>query len=165
MLQATHPGKPHERPSSNAPDEPPSPCIGVCVINPQTQLCDAADRTLEGNCRFGDCTPAQKTPCWRVGTANGTNRGRYVLRLTALAAQRFAFGAFLIAAATPLSRQLLHKRVVQCWGYRREDGLWDIEGRLVDTKTYPFPTKIAERFRPVNRYTTWIRLTVDSQCV
>ena len=41
----------------------------------------------------------------------------------------------------PAPRQLLHKRVVQCWGYRREDGLWDIEGRLVDTKTYPFPNE------------------------
>ena len=27
--------------------DPPSPCIGVCVINPQTQLCDGCFRTLD----------------------------------------------------------------------------------------------------------------------
>ena len=45
---------------SAAPDEPPSPCIGVCVINPQTQLCDGCYRTLEEIAAWWDCTPAQK---------------------------------------------------------------------------------------------------------
>ena len=67
----------------------------------------------------------------------------------------------------PASRQLLHKRVVQCWGYRREDGLWDIEGRLVDTKTYPFPNEdrggAIQAGEPL--HDLWIRLTVDSQCL
>ena len=43
--------------------------------------------------------------------------------------------------STPVPRQLLHQRVVQCWGYRREDGLWDIEGQMVDAKTYPLPNE------------------------
>ena len=30
------------------------------------------------------------------------------------------------------------KRNVQCEGFKREDGLWDIEGHLKDTKTYTF---------------------------
>lgn len=38
----------------------------------------------------------------------------------------------------PASRKLAHTRVVTCHGYQREDGLWDIEGRIVDTKPYRF---------------------------
>ena len=38
----------------------------------------------------------------------------------------------------PASRKLAHTRVVTCRGYQREDGLWDIEGRIVDTKPYRF---------------------------
>jgi len=36
----------------------------------------------------------------------------------------------------PVGRQLLHTRRVTCQGYFREDGLWDIEGRITDEKTY-----------------------------
>ncbi len=35
-------------------------------------------------------------------------------------------------------RTPIHTRQVTCHGYRRPDGLWDIEGRIVDTKSYPF---------------------------
>ncbi|MCY1396998.1 hypothetical protein D9M71_119860 [compost metagenome] len=35
---------------------------------------------------------------------------------------------------TQPSRQMLHTRNVCCTGYLRSDGLFDIEGRLVDTK-------------------------------
>ena len=38
----------------------------------------------------------------------------------------------------PVSRKLAHTRVVTCHGYRRDDDLWDIEGRIVDTKPYRF---------------------------
>ncbi len=40
-----------------------------------------------------------------------------------------------------LSRNLAHTRVVTCHGYKREDGFWDIEGRIVDTKPYRFANK------------------------
>jgi hypothetical protein len=33
-------------------------------------------------------------------------------------------------------RQLQHSRHVTCHGYEREDGLFDIEGRMTDRKTY-----------------------------
>ena len=35
-------------------------------------------------------------------------------------------------------RKAMHTRVVTCHGYLREDGLWDIEGHMVDTKPYAF---------------------------
>jgi hypothetical protein len=37
-------------------------------------------------------------------------------------------------AQRPL-RQLVHGRQLVCRGYRRDDGRWDIEGRLADVKT------------------------------
>lgn len=38
----------------------------------------------------------------------------------------------------PVARKPLHHRSIDCRGYRRDDGLWDIEARMVDTKTYAF---------------------------
>lgn len=38
--------------------------------------------------------------------------------------------------SAPAERSLLHTRRVVCRGYKRTDGLWDIEGHLVDTKNY-----------------------------
>jgi hypothetical protein len=42
----------------------------------------------------------------------------------------------------PLSRAAprdhIHTREIRCRGFRRRDGLWDIEGVLEDTKTYSF---------------------------
>ncbi len=38
----------------------------------------------------------------------------------------------------PVRRQHLHTREIVCRGYKRDDGLWDIEAALTDTKTYAF---------------------------
>jgi hypothetical protein len=38
-----------------------------------------------------------------------------------------------------VARKLLHKRDFAFEGYRRADGLYDIEGRMTDRKTYAFP--------------------------
>jgi len=38
----------------------------------------------------------------------------------------------------PEPRQHVHTRKIQCLGFHRDDGLWDIEARLTDTKTYSF---------------------------
>ena len=35
-------------------------------------------------------------------------------------------------------RDHIHTREIRCRGFRRHDGLWDIEGVLEDTKTYTF---------------------------
>jgi hypothetical protein len=35
-----------------------------------------------------------------------------------------------------VERTPIHTRRVECIGYRRSDGLWDIEGRLLDTRSY-----------------------------
>jgi hypothetical protein len=41
----------------------------------------------------------------------------------------------------PVGRQHLHTRRVTCQGFFRDDGLWDIEGRITDTKTYEHPNE------------------------
>lgn len=41
----------------------------------------------------------------------------------------------------PALRKHLHTRQVICQGFQREDGLWDIEGQMTDTKTYDFPNE------------------------
>lgn len=38
----------------------------------------------------------------------------------------------------PEPRDHIHTREIRCRGFRRRDGLWDIEGSLEDTKTYSF---------------------------
>jgi hypothetical protein len=33
-------------------------------------------------------------------------------------------------------RRLMHRRSIECTGYLRDDGLWEVEARLVDTKPF-----------------------------
>jgi hypothetical protein len=46
-----------------------------------------------------------------------------------------------VPLSKPASRELAHTRVVTCHGYRRDDDLWDIEGRIIDTKPYRFKNR------------------------
>lgn len=62
----------------------------------------------------------------------------------------------------PQPRTASHHRHIQCRGYLRDDGLWDIEGHLVDTKTYAFDNLHRGRIeagQPLHEM--WIRLTID----
>ncbi|MBB5193536.1 hypothetical protein HNQ50_004294 [Silvimonas terrae] len=42
-----------------------------------------------------------------------------------------------MSLSPPVARQHYHTRQIQCQGYLREDGLWDIEAAITDTKGYP----------------------------
>jgi hypothetical protein len=62
----------------------------------------------------------------------------------------------------PVEREHLHTRQVECRGYQRKDGLWDIEGHLVDTKTYGFDNQWRGRVEPGTPvHQMWLRLTID----
>jgi hypothetical protein len=65
--------------------------------------------------------------------------------------------------SSPAPRKAIHTRTIQCVGYAREDGLWDIEGHLTDVKTYPFLKhengKVVPPGAPI--HDLWIRLTID----
>ena len=64
--------------------------------------------------------------------------------------------------AAPVPRTHVHTRDVQYRGYRREDGLWDIEAELTDTKTYE-QEKPGRGVMPAGEavHGMVIRLTVD----
>ena len=72
----------------------------------------------------------------------------------------------LLPLPTPDARQHLHNREVHYRGYRREDGGWDIEGELRDTKTYDIRV-VGEQPRlagvPIHHLA--IRMTLDSALV
>ena len=46
-----------------------------------------------------------------------------------------------MALSRPVRREHIHSRDIRCRGFRREDGLWDIEATLEDTKTYSFANR------------------------
>lgn len=64
---------------------------------------------------------------------------------------------------SPASRKLMHTRAIECKGYEREDGLWDIEAHLVDTKTYKHTRRQGGREREPGQpvHDMWIRVTID----
>lgn len=62
----------------------------------------------------------------------------------------------------PQPREHLHTRDIDLKGYRREDGLWDIEAHLTDTKTYGFPNRDRGTIEAGEAiHDMWLRVTVD----
>ena len=62
----------------------------------------------------------------------------------------------------PVGRQHLHTRRVTCQGFYREDGLWDIEGRITDEKTYEHANEWRGPLKPGDYvHDMSIRLTLD----
>jgi len=62
----------------------------------------------------------------------------------------------------PVGRQHLHTRRVTCQGFFREDGLWDIEGRITDTKSYEHANEWRGPLKPGDLvHDMSIRLTLD----
>lgn len=66
----------------------------------------------------------------------------------------------------PAPRRHMHTRRVHCEGFRREDGLWDIEGRIVDTKPYRYTEPFRGTREPGSEvHDMAVRLTVDDNLV
>ena len=66
--------------------------------------------------------------------------------------------------SAPVERELLHRRTVQCQGFRRTDGLWDIEGHMTDIKTYDVANKDRNGIPAgVPIHEMWLRLTLDDR--
>ncbi|MEK9671085.1 MAG: DUF2889 domain-containing protein [Rhodospirillaceae bacterium] len=66
----------------------------------------------------------------------------------------------------PAPRKHIHTRSIECQGYKRDDGLWDIEGRITDTKTYSFANRDRDGIQagePV--HDMLIRVTLDDDMV
>jgi hypothetical protein len=65
----------------------------------------------------------------------------------------------------PTGREPLHKRAIEINGYRRADGLYDIEGRLVDTKPHDFRLAAGVRKAGEPIHSMWLRITIDRNLV
>lgn len=64
----------------------------------------------------------------------------------------------------PVGRQHLHTRRVTCQGFFREDGLWDIEGRITDEKSYEHANEWRGPLRPGDFvHDMSIRLTLNDR--
>ena len=62
----------------------------------------------------------------------------------------------------PVGRQHLHTRRVVCQGFFRDDGLWDIEARITDEKTYEHANEWRGPLKPGDFvHDMSIRLTID----
>ncbi len=63
--------------------------------------------------------------------------------------------------SAPAERELVNSRDFQMRGYRRSDGLWDIEGHLVDRRSYEYKNKWTSLQPGEVLHEMWLRLTVD----
>ncbi len=62
----------------------------------------------------------------------------------------------------PVARTPLHTRKVECQGFIREDGLFDIEGRVTDSKAYAFANHYRGKLEPGEPiHDMRVRITVD----
>ena len=63
--------------------------------------------------------------------------------------------------ATEVERELRHTRRVRYEGYKRTDGLWDIEAHLTDIKNHDFNLKTGVRRAGQPVHSMWLRITID----
>ena len=69
-----------------------------------------------------------------------------------------------MSLSAPAERELRHLRRVSCRGFARTDGLLDIEGELIDTKDYDFPSAARGTITagsPIHHMQ--VRITIDFQ--
>ncbi|MGG5817228.1 DUF2889 domain-containing protein [Falsiroseomonas sp. HW251] len=67
---------------------------------------------------------------------------------------------------SPAPRRKLHRRLIEMNGYHRDDGLFDIEAWLEDTKTYGFDNQDRGRIEAGEPlHGMWLRLTVGEDMV
>lgn len=66
----------------------------------------------------------------------------------------------------PTEREHLHTRSIDCRGYQRADGLWDIEGHLRDVKSYGFENEYRGKIDADEAlHDMWLRVTIDDHFV
>lgn len=71
-----------------------------------------------------------------------------------------------MALSEPVTRELMHTRRIEVQGFLRDDGLLDVDARLVDTKPYHFANDESGEIpagRPLHEMV--VRMTVDDRLV
>jgi hypothetical protein len=61
------------------------------------------------------------------------------------------------------SRTLVHTRRIVLQGWKREEGLWDIEARLTDVKDHDYPLASGLRRQGDPVHDLWVRATIDRE--
>ena len=84
-----------------------------------------------------------------------------MLKLRAL--QQSAGFPFMPLPIQDVERELTHTRRVRFEGYRRSDGLWDIEGHLTDVKNHDFELHTGVRRAGLPVHDMSVRLTIDTR--
>jgi hypothetical protein len=69
--------------------------------------------------------------------------------------------------SSPAARRKIHRRLIDMQAYAREDGLFDVEAHLVDTKPFDFERIGGAQPVPTGEplHDLWVRLTVDAAYV
>lgn len=62
---------------------------------------------------------------------------------------------------TEVERELTHTRRVRYEGYKRADGLWDLEAHLTDIKNHDYQLKTGVRRAGQPVHDMWVRITVN----
>jgi hypothetical protein len=62
-----------------------------------------------------------------------------------------------------VERELTHTRRIRYEGYKRADGLWDIEAHLNDVKNHDYRLKTGVRRAGQAIHDMWVRITIDRQ--
>ena len=60
-----------------------------------------------------------------------------------------------------VERELTHTRRVRYEGYKRADGLWDLEAHLTDIKNHDYRLKTGVRRAGQPIHEMWVRITID----
>ncbi len=64
----------------------------------------------------------------------------------------------------PRARSAITTRSIRCEGFRRDDGLWEVEAHLADTRTYEAPTPWRPTVPPGEPFhEMWLRLAFDDE--
>ena len=71
-----------------------------------------------------------------------------------------------MAFSLPAPRRHMHTRSISCEGFLREDGLWDIEARIIDTKPFAYEEPFRGRREAGEHvHDMAVRLTIDRDMV
>lgn len=68
-------------------------------------------------------------------------------------------------AEDKVSRTKIHTRNIEINGYKRSDGLWDIEGHLTDIRTHDIPLRTGTRLAGQPLHEMVVCFTVDDELI
>ena len=121
---------------------------------------DPRDRSRrEGASGCGTPAAQRKMRCCRRHCSERGNRPR--TPCSPVLASAHSVSRPMPLPPSPVSRQRLHQRSITYEGFRRDDGLFDIEAHLVDAKDHDF--ELLTGVRPAGEavHDMWVRVTID----